>query len=92
MSHNKLKFLCDNTFVHKRKELIMHKDDKMPKETLGEKMKDKAGEIKEELKEDAEILKKKAHKAKENVKEKAHEMKEKVSEKMDEMKEKHKNA
>ena len=28
----------------------MHKDDKMPKETLGEKMKDKAGEIKEELK------------------------------------------
>ena len=48
----------------------MHKDDKMPKETLGEKMKDKAGEIKEELKEDAEILKKKAHKAKENVKEK----------------------
>ena len=35
----------------------MHKDDKMPKETLGEKMRDKAGEIKEELKEDAEILK-----------------------------------
>ena len=63
MSHNKLKFLCDNAFGHKRKELIMHKDDKMPKETLGEKMKDKAGEIKEELKEDAEILKEKAHKA-----------------------------
>ena len=55
MSHNKLKFLCDNAFGRKRKELIMHKDDKMPKETLGEKMKDKAGEIKEELKEDAEI-------------------------------------
>ena len=32
----------------------MHKDEKEPKETLGEKVKDKAHEIKEGLKEDAE--------------------------------------
>ena len=35
----------------------MHKDEKEPKETLGEKVKDKAHEIKEDLKEDAEKMK-----------------------------------
>ena len=34
----------------------MHKDEKEPKETLGEKVKDKAHEIKEDLKEDADCL------------------------------------
>lgn len=48
----------------------MHKDEKEPKETLGEKVKDKAHEIKEDLKEDAE-------KMKEGVKKGAHDVKEK---------------
>ena len=68
----------------------MHKDEKEPKETLGEKVKDKAHEIKEDLKEDAEKMKEGVKKGAHDVKEKAHELKEKAAEKMDEMKEKHK--
>ena len=34
----------------------MHKNNKIPKETLGEKIKDKASEFKEEIKEDTEII------------------------------------
>lgn len=66
----------------------MHKDEKEPKETLGEKVKDKAHEIKEDLKEDAEKMKEGVKKGAHDVKEKAHELKEKAAEKMDEMKEK----
>ena len=41
----------------------MHKDEKEPKETLGEKVKDKAHEIKEDLKEDAEKMERKTQKS-----------------------------
>ena len=52
----------------------MHKDEKEPKETLGEKVKDKAHEIKEDLKEDAEKMKEGVKKGAHDVKEKAHEL------------------